>query len=217
MISFKVEYSNLSGKINKFAVETGRTREDVCQQALKSMVRFAVNESPPASAGATGKDAQYQGQKKIEKDLDTMGFRPVDLTGKHPENPLFADPDAYHHAYLEGNAVKTLFFVARPKYKAMLARLFAEVGKLLSGWLPAAIELGIPVPAWVYRHAGEGRGAVQLNRQADITSMTAVNHVPDKASAVYTEMLRRKAYWVRYAAAGLDRQLKAKLAGAWGK
>lgn len=217
MISIKVEYSQLSRKINQFAVATGRTREDVTQAALKTMVRYAVQFTPPASAGSTGRDAQRQGEGKISRDLNTMGFRPVDLKGERPENPLFADPDAYHRAYLEGSAPKTLFFVSRPKFKAMVTRLFLEIGKLTSGWAPAAVELAIPLPAWVYRHAGEGRGTVSLQRQQNITTMTAINHVPDKASGVYAEMLRRKAYWVRYAKEGLDRQLKAKLAGAWGK
>jgi hypothetical protein len=217
MLSIKVEYKELSRKINQFAVATGRTREDITRQVLKNMVNNAVKFTPPASAEATGRSAQTQGQQKIMSDLNKMGFRPVDLKGKRPENPLFFDPDEYHHAYLAGNATKMLFFVARPKFKKMVTRLFEEIGKLLSGWTPAAVELAIGLPGWVYRHAGEGRGDVRLNRQQNVTSMTAVNHVPEKASGVHAEMERRKAYWVRYATGALDRQLKAKLAGAWGR
>lgn len=215
MLKIAIEYKELSRKINRFAVATGRTREDVSRQVLKNMVTSATKFTPPGSAEATGRAAQTQGQQKIMSDLNKMGFRPVDI--KHKENPLFADPDAYHHDYLAGNATKTIFFVARPKFKKMVARLFEEIGKLTSGWSLAAVELGISLPAWVYRHTGEGRGDVKLSRQQNITTMTAVNHVPDKATEVHSEMIRRKVYWVRYAAAGLERQLKAKLAGAWGR
>lgn len=215
MLKISVEYKELSRKINQFAIATGRTREDVAQQALKSMVSYAVKFTPPASQQSTGKDAQQQGQGKIMKDLNAMGFRPIDI--KKRENPLFADPDQFHRDYLAGNTIKTLFFVARPKFQKMVVRLFAEVGKLISGWIPGAIELGVPVPAWVYRHAGEGRGDVKFERQQNVTTMTAVNHVPGNAANVYSEMERRKPYWVSYARGNLDRQLKAKLAGAWGK
>jgi hypothetical protein len=215
MLTIAVEYEELSRKINQFAVATGRTREDVSRQVLKNMVTSATKFTPPASAQATGRDAQKQGQQKIMSDLNKMGFRPVDI--KHKENPVFADPDAFHRAYLEGNAVKTLFFVARPKFQKMVTRLFEEIGKLTSGWTMAAVELAISVPAWVYRQTGENRGDVMLSRQQNITTMTAVNHVPGKASEVYAEMLRRKVYWVSYARAGIERQLKAKLAGAWGR
>lgn len=215
MLKISVEYKELSRKINRFAVATGRTREDVSRQVLKNMVTSATKFTPPGSAEASGRAAQTQGQQKIMSDLNKMGFRPVDI--KHEENPVFADPDAFHHDYLAGNTVKTLFFVARPKFKKMVARLFEEIGKLTSGWTLAAVELAISLPAWVYRHTGENRGTVRLQRQQNITTMTAINHVPDKASEVHSEMERRKVYWVRYAAAGLERQLKAKLAGAWGK
>lgn len=215
MLTIAVEYKELSRKINRFAAATGRTREDITRQALKNMVTSATKFTPPGSAQATGREAQKQGQQKIMADLNKMGFRPVDI--KHKENPLFADPDAYHHDYLAGNATKMLFFVARPKFKKMVARLFEEIGKLTSGWTLAAVELAISLPAWVYRHTGENRGTVRLQRQQNITVMTAVNHVPDTATEVHSEMERRKVYWVSYARASLDRQLKAKLAGAWGR
>lgn len=216
MLKISVEYKELSRKINRFAVATGRTREDVSRQVLKNMVTSATKFTPPASAEASGRAAQTQGQQKIMSDLNKMGFRPVDI--KHKENPLFADPDAYHHSYLEGGVVKgALFFVARPKFKKMVTRLFAEIGKLTSGWTLAAVELAISLPAWVYRHTGENRGTVRLQRQQNVTVMTAINHVPDKATEVHSEMERRKVYWFSYAAAGLERQLKAKLAGAWGR
>jgi hypothetical protein len=215
MLTIAVEYKELSRKINQFAVATGRTREDVTRQVLKNMVTSATKFTPPASAEATGRAAQTQGQQKIMSDLNKMGFRPVDI--KHKENPLFADPDAYHHDYLSGNAIKTLFFVSKPKFKTMVTRLFAEIGKLTSGWTLAAVELAISLPAWVYRHTGENRGTVRLQRQENITVMTAINHVPDNATEVHGEMERRKVYWVSYARAGLERQLKAKLAGDWGR
>ncbi|HEY4282644.1 MAG TPA: hypothetical protein VGM62_06220 [Chthoniobacterales bacterium] len=217
MITLKVEYKQLSSKINRFALATSRTREDVTQQALKGMVRYALAETPPASAGKAGLAARQHGEGAIQRDLKKMGFRPVELKGKRPENPLFADPDAFHRVYLEGRAIKMLFFVDRNKFNTMVKRLFEEVGKLMSGWISAAVELNIPLTAWIYRHAGEGRGNVSKSLKQNITTLTATNHVPDKATGVYTDMLRRKAYWVRYAGFDLDRQLKAKLAGQWEK
>ena len=222
MLKISVEYKQLSRKINQFAVATGRTREDISRQVLKNMVTSATKFSPPGSAEATGKAAQRKGEGAIQRDLKKMGFQPVDI--KHKENPIFAEPDAFHHKRLQqaqGGIVsrggKQAFYVSKSKFTAMVKRLFEEVGKLSSGWTLAAAELGVPLPSWVSRHAGEGRGDVKLSRQQNITTMTAVNHVPGKASAVYAEMLRRKAYWVSYARGSLDRQLKAKLAGKWGK
>lgn len=217
MLSIKVETKNLQNKIQRFAIATGRTREDICRQSLKSMVKFATQYTPPGNkkAPGPGSAARDQGQGAIIRDLKNMGFRPVQV--KHKENPLFANPDAYHHAYLEKAVTKMIFYAEKGKFDRMVKRLFAEVGKVVSGWISACVELEIPLPSWIYRQAGEDRGTVKLARQENITTMSAINHIPDKASSVYSEMARQKIYWVRYAAASLDRQLKAKLAGAWGK
>ena len=221
VISLKVELSELNNKINRFAVATGRTREDIAQQAMRGMVRYALDYTPPGSQKATGKAAQRSGEGAIDRDLKRMGFRPVDLKGTRTENPLFADPDSYHHTWIAGTALGsrpgTLFFVSRPKYNAMRTRLFSEVGKLASGWLMAAIETGVQsVPAWIARHMGELRGSVQMITEVNITRYIAINHVPDTAGNVASEMERRKGYWARYARGDLERQLHAKLAGAWG-
>lgn len=218
MISLKVELEGLNNSINRFAVATGRAREDIAQQAMRGMITYALQFTPPGSQNATGKAAQRAGEGAIDRDLKRLGFRPVDLKGKRPENPLFADPDTYHRAVLEKRASRILFFVDRQKFNAMRRRLFAEIGKLSSGWLAGAIEAGVAsIPAWIARNIGENRGSAQKINGNNVTTFVAINHVPDNAADVASEMERRKAYWARYARGDLDRQLHAKLAGAWGR
>lgn len=216
-ISLKVELDGLNRSINRFAVATGRTREDVATQAMRGMIRYALEQTPPAGGGNTGKAAQRAGESAINRDLNKMGFRPVELKHKRKENPLFEDPDTYHRDYLEGRAKRMLFFADKTKVKTMVKRLYAEIGKLSSGWILAALETGVPVPAWIMRHFAEGRGDVTRTDIRNVTTLTAINHVPNKAAAVASELERRKAYWARYARGDLDRQLHAKLAGNWHK
>lgn len=217
MISLKVELDGLNNSINRFAVATGRARDDVATQAMRGMIRYALEQTPPGGGGNSGKAAQRAGEGAITRDLKKMGFRPVTLKGKRPENPIYADPDTYHRDYLAGHAKRMLFFVDQNKFNAMVKRLYAEVGRVASGWLMAAIETGISAPAWIMRHLGEGRGDVSRKDVNNVTTLTATNHVPDTATGVASELERRKAYWARYARGDLDRQLHAKLAGAWGR
>lgn len=207
----------------------GTTVKEETRTVFKGIVRDAIAYTPPGSAGAQGKDAQRSGEAAINRDLNRMGFAPVTIKGKRTitqawgrpiapvtvptkENPRFADPDAFHLARLaskHGGRVTRggaqAFYVDRRKFAAMQKRLFAEVGKLASGWVRAAQQLGVPVPAWISRH-GTGRGSdLQVVETPDTISLRVVNYFPDQAPA--DEMARRITALKGYALERLKRQM----------
>lgn len=221
----------LQSAIVQMSRATGRTVKEETRTALKGMVRDALAYTPPASSSNTGKDAEKAGRAAIARDLRAMGFAPRVLKGHrtitmafgHPikpvtvptkENPKFVDPDAFHDARLgskHGGKVTRggaqAFYVSKQKFNAMITRLFNEIGRLASGWVAAADELGVPVPAWIARHGG-GRGTnVQVVEDENKITLRVVNHFPDNASGEAAEMIRRIAFLKTAAIGRLKRQL----------
>lgn len=249
MIQLKADLSELNNKIARFAQATGRAAEDIARQAMKSMVRFAIDYTPPGSASSTGLAAKRRGEAAVTRDLHLMGFEPVQIKGRKVYtdtfwghklkkrlviptkiNPKFADPDAIHKARLlaskkpgrrgvASRGGKQAWYVDKRLFAALKTRLFGEVGRLASGWVRAAKQLGMNVPAWIARHSETfGRGTDVRTRVVNhVVTLTVVNSFPDTANDVYEDTIRRVPYWTFYATENLDRQLRAKLAGAWGK
>jgi hypothetical protein len=243
MLTAQLVDTGLSRHIEDFAAATNRTVPDVSRQAMKGMVRYAIDLTPPATGGAN-KAAQRAGERTITRDLGLMGFEPVTLKGHrdikvvfghvlaHPvrvktkENPKFADPEAFRRSRLSSlhggrptRGGKQAFYVARSKFNAMQKRLFAEVGRLASGWVPAARELGVSVPAWIARHGGADRGTtVEQVSEGSKLSLRVTNHFPDTVpNKIYDDTLRRIEAIKGYVANGFRRQLEARMKGLWGK
>jgi hypothetical protein len=243
MLTAQLVDTGLAQHIEDFAAATNRTVPDITRQAMKGMVRYAIDLTPPAGSGRSGKEAQRVGELAITRDLGLMGFAPVTLKGfreikvvyghvlVHPvrvktkENPKFADPEAHRRARLSslhsGRATrggKQAFYVDRRKFQPMLKRLLAEVGRVASGWVPAARELGVPVPAWIARHGGSDRGTtVEQVSEGSKLSLRVTNHFPEGAGKVYEDTLRHIDSIKGYVANDFRRQLEAKMKGLWGK
>lgn len=238
-VSFHVRVDDrlLNENIARMARAAGETVKERTRTTFKGMVKDALAYTPPGSQKAQGKDAQRVGQASISRDLFRMGFTPVEIKGHrtitkafgHPiepvtvstkENPKFAEPDIFHAARMQskhGGRVtrggRQGFYVDRRKFKRMQTRLFAEIGKLASGWAPAADSLGVNVPAWIRRHVGSGRGSqVQLVETEAKLSMRVVNHFPETAGAEASQMQRLIDTFIRPAAIGrLKRDLEYRL------
>ena len=208
----------LQQNIVQMSRATGRTVIEETRTVFKGMVRDALLYTPPGSQGATGKDAQRAGEAAISRDLNDMGFVPKNIKGHRTitmafgrpikpvtvptkENPQFADPDGFHAARIAASQKvgrrgrvsrggRQAFYVSKAKFNAMVKRLFAEIGLLASGWVPAAETLGVPVPAWIARHAASGRGSnVEVLETGNKITMRVVNHVPATAETIAGEIL----------------------------
>lgn len=221
----------LQRNISQMSAATGRTVKEETRTVFKGMVRDAIIYTPPASADSTGHNAKKQGERAIARDLRRMGFNPVVLKGHRTitqafgrpispvtiptrENPKFAEPDAFHLLRLQakrGGRVsrggKQAYYVSKARFNAMVKRLYLEVGHLASGWLRAARQLGVAVPAWIARFDGSRGTEVHIVETTHKLSMVVVNHFPDTAASEAREMIRRLALLKKYAINRLKRQL----------
>jgi hypothetical protein len=242
MITADLVDTGLSQHIQEFAAGTDRAVEDVSRQAMKGLVRYAIDLTPP-STGIANKEAQRRGERAIMRDLSSMGFEPVTIKGYREiktvfghdlatpvrvptkENPRFADPESFRRSRLAskhgGRPTRggpQAFYVDRRKFRPMVTRLFAEVGRLASGFYRAARELGVAVPSWISRH-GQDRGTgVELVKQGPLISLRVTNHFPEGiANEIYEGTLRRLEAAKHYVANDFARQLEAKMKGLWGR
>ncbi len=217
----RIDDSQLQRKLAQWAVITGRTTEQETRTVLKGMVRDAINYTPPGSQGSSGSRAKTKGEQAIGRDLFRMGFVPVKIKGKKvynttfwghklskpltiptKTNPKFADPEGFRKTRLgrkHGGRVTRgggqAFYVDQTVLGSMRSRLIKEVGRLASGWVNAANQLGVPVPAWIARH-GEtfSRGTpVMIERINNKLTMRVTNRFPDgtEQSGIVSDMIRR--------------------------
>jgi hypothetical protein len=235
-LTAKVDDHELRNLIVRLARAWGVSIKETSRRTLGGMIRDALALTPPASARRQGKDAQRQGELAILRDLNRMGFEPVVLKGerkittvfgqllktpimvKTKENPKFADPVAFHARRLRrkhGGQVtrggKQAFYVDVSKFKALLSKLFKEVGRLASGWVQAAAELNITAAAWIKRHGGARGTSVQVIESDTRYGLRVVNHFPDSAGNEAAEMERRIEIFKQRARNDLIKQLKYKL------
>lgn len=240
--SLTIDFSEGERHIQDFVAATGRETKDVHRQFFKGMVREGMNIVPPSSGGVTGVSAKRAGEAAIGRDLNLMGFNPVQIKGfrvitqafGHPINPVrvptklnpkFADPEAFHRQRLRSKHGSKVsrggsqpFFADRSKFAPLKTRWMGEVGKLASWLVPAANTLGVPVPSFIKRWAGSGRGTeLQVIETENSYGLKVVGHFPETAQQEANEVERRLVAVQRYAGNALARQLKAKLAGAWDK
>jgi hypothetical protein len=222
MATVRIDDSQLQAKIAQWSLLTGRTVEQETRTALKGMVRDAIAYTPPGSQGASGSAAKKQGEGAILRDLSRMGFIPVKIKGKkvynttfwghklsHPPlniptklNPKFADPEGFRKSRLANKHGRTVtrggaqaFYVDQKLFNPMRQRLIQEVGRLASGWVNAANQLGVPVPAWISRHSETfARGTpVIIEKVNDKLTMRVTNRFPEgtEQSGIAADMIRR--------------------------
>ena len=218
MLTVRVDDSQLQRKIAQWSLITGRTIKEETRTAFKGMVRDAINYTPPGSQGSTGQRAKVKGEQAIDRDLDRMGFVPVKIKGKRKLNPKFSDPEGFRKqrlAHKHGGAVtrggKQPFFVDENLFKPMRERLRKEVGRLASGYVNAANQLGVPVPAWIARHSETfNRGTpVIITETNNKLTMRVTNSFPEgtEQAGIVADMLRRIEFLKRNAVNRLQRQI----------
>ncbi len=224
--------------ILQFSQATDRTIEDVSRQVAKGMVTDVINITPPSRAGVTGPSAKKSGESAIMRDLGAV-FDPVRIKGcreittvfgrkianpvRVPTKELWPDVPAIYkersarrHSGRMTRGRKQAYYVSKSKFTSLANTLKAKVGQLAAGWIPAALELGSTVPAFIMRQAGKSSGTIQVIHEKGIL-IRAVNHFPETAGALAADVTRRIESVKGYAIGKLKRQLEARLKGLWGR
>jgi hypothetical protein len=201
----------LQAKLAQMSAATGRTVKEETKTAMKGMVKYVMDYTPPASQRGQGNTAKAMGEVSVVKDMKKL-FLPIVLGGEdvrgganiHPafsggnrRTEKWPDPHQLHHAAVlaaGGGSIKAKrpkYRVDREKLTALKLQLQRGVGLLASGWIPGAKALGVPVPSWISRHAGSGRGTelIVTDSGGKIT-MKLTNHVPGTANAIAAQMQR---------------------------
>jgi hypothetical protein len=201
----------LQAKLAQMSAATGRTVKEETKTAMKGMVKYVMDYTPPGSQKGTGSAAKGIGEAAVARDMRKL-FIPVTLKGKRKEQ--WPDPHSLHHqamiAAAGGNvaAPARKYHVDKAKITSLKNVLRPHVGLIASGWATAAAQLGVAVPAWISRHSGSGRGtSLVVTESAGKISMRIVNHVPNTAAAIASQM-QRLVFSAKTAAIGkLKRQL----------
>jgi hypothetical protein len=209
--TMSVNDAALVRKTQEMAAATGRTIAEQSRSTMKSIVSYVMTYTPPASQKSQGRQAQAAGEIAVVRDMKKL-FVEVDLKGKRPEQ--YPDPHALHHAAFAGageGGIKVptkKYHVARAKVTALKTTLQRNVGLLASGWAPAALTLGINVPAWIARHAGSGRGTeLQVTQQESRITMKVTNREPDTAAIIVAQQRRLVESAKRAAVGSMTRQI----------
>jgi hypothetical protein len=178
----------LQDTIVQVARAAGRTVKEQTRLVMKYMVRIGLQINPPGSAGVSGKNSQRAGEGAIMRDVNRIGFVPVQIKGFRMQTVAFGrkikpvkvmahgkflkeelpsqeSVDALHRLRLTRKHGARVtqgrakpYWVRKSYLTALRIRLFKEVGMLSSWLIPAARTLGVAIPAWIARHAGSGRG-----------------------------------------------------------
>jgi hypothetical protein len=134
-------------------------------------------------------------------------------------NPKFSNPEAFRRARLaskHGGRVsrggRQPFYVSAERFTPMRDRLILEVGRLASGWVNAANQLGVPVPAWISRHSETFNRGTQLiiTETKNRITMRVTNTFPSgtEQAGITAQMIRLIETFIKPAALGrLQRQI----------
>lgn len=186
-------------------------RKDVrasMMEAGRRVTRMVIDITPPASSGATGRDAYMQGKRKIRRNL-TQIMAPRTL--KHQRVERFPDIEATYRrrAVWRNNGVGVrvgrgaLAYVDRAKFLAFEKGKLEKIGRMASGWLAGAQLFKLSTLQWISRH-GSGRGyAVMLERAGEI-GWSVGNFAPSVPPNVVKEMERRIPFAMAYVQRGLE-------------
>jgi hypothetical protein len=193
MFTASVNDAQLVAKIQEMSRATGRTVAEQTRATMKALVKYVLTYTPPASAKAQGKQAQTAGEVAIVRDMKKL-FYAVELKGERVEQ--YPDPHALHRQAFQGigglkTPPKVRYHVDRAKLSALKTTLQHNVGLLASGWAPAANTLGVPVPSWIQRWSGSGRGTDLITSQQETkVFLKTTNHIPAEASAISAQLQR---------------------------
>jgi hypothetical protein len=177
--------------------------------------------TPPFNGKGSIAAAKKQGERAILKDMRKI-FVPVDLKGQRQITQVFGKVIEPRYVYtkekhpdvesvwqsrrktaMRNRRGRNLFYVDRRKFERLRKKKIKQVGKLGSGFAPAANRLGVALPAFMKRH--QTPGSIQVNSTPDHIQITIINgahyahQIPD---------LRRRIEWAVGAQRGaMERQL----------
>src|SRR5215471_6867023 len=187
----RVDDSQLLARTAEMARATGRTIAEQSRLTMKALVKYVLTYTPPASQKAQGKAAQTAGELAVVRDMKKL-FYAVDFKGKPTEK--FPDPGALHQAAFASGALvppSKRYHVDKAKITALKTTLQHNIGLLASGWAPSANTLGVPMPAWITRWAGSGRGTNLITTERGTKlNLKVTNHMPGTARVVAAQTQR---------------------------
>lgn len=174
--------------LEEYAVRMRRTFQDSFDRFCRGAVRVTLGNTPPSNEvyreGGLLKADQIRGSKTVERDLNTL-FVPYKLKGLRRERVSGVQMVQIHRRNFVTKRTGAKMrrsgapvYVDARKFNHLAVKLRSHVGRLASGWLPAAQALGLSVPVWVSRH-GLSRGAVRYHTTGNDFSFVAANLTPN--------------------------------------
>jgi len=193
VITVKAETVELLNKLRAYPQVFSDFMEEQVRIEAKGGIRDAIKITPPG--------AKRLGEHTVTSEVLTV-FTPVVIKGYRTIKKVFGrtlkkpvrvktvekHPDvwAVYGQRLDrkqatgrkriGRGRKQAYYADEKKLKAMTKKRHSGVGRLASGWLPAAQKVGVKVPAWIARH-GAGRGTVKEDSRRMAYTFTAGNAV----------------------------------------
>lgn len=213
--------------VGRFALLTGRSFGEELKTQAKGVMKNIVKVTPPFHGGLKIADARRAGENAISRDL-TRIFRSVPLKGSrrvthlfgkpHPAAPWIV-PEKERHPDVLGIYEQTKrldrkgrraryekpLYVDELKYNALQRRLEKRVGFLGGGFAMAATGLGVPLPAFMKRHAGSAPGQLRMQLEGDELFIIIQNDV--RYAANVDDFARRVRYALEMQQGKMERQI----------
>ncbi|HEX2101312.1 MAG TPA: hypothetical protein VHF69_11635 [Candidatus Synoicihabitans sp.] len=210
--ALNIQRDTLTPTLRRYAEVMDKRPREVLRLAAKGIARrMLVDLTPPAGNGVKGTAARRRGSLKISRDISKVvtakrlkGRRLIThVFGRKLARPIYVPtrelyPDA-HGAFrrFQKQRVRRVVVVDAAKVKALHKTLSAHVGRLMSGWVPIAAALDVPVAAWVAVH-GTSRGAARLALGGNTPRIVMINRAPGLPPRHHSETVRRLGYALEY-------------------
>jgi hypothetical protein len=134
----------------------------------------------PDLVKAVGPETEGQGKGAIIADL----FKVVIPVKPKQESQVIINPNPVRYLMSRRRyhgkvrrALKSRYYVRLADFNAYRDGKFKNVGLTAAGYLAAANELGVALPAWISEH-GDSEGGIQIERSESGLSLTVTNEVP---------------------------------------
>jgi hypothetical protein len=207
--------------ISQRAAVYGKTIEEEFEYQAGRILHRMIRITPPFNGKGSIGAAKKQGERAIVKDMRKI-FVPVDLKGQRQINQLFGNviepryvdtkekhPDvesiwqSRRKTAMRTRSGRAMFYVDRRKFDRLARKKKKNVGKLGSGYKPAAGRLGVALPAFMKRHRSPG--SITVDSGPDLIRIVITNGTH---YAHQVPEFRRRIEWaVSTQKAAMERQL----------
>lgn len=161
MSKFTFNTKRFQSALNKYMDGSKRKLETVLKQQAKGIVRNVIAVTPPGGPNVSPGKARQRGTRKVKRDISKVVLGVSDSRVQQQNIEAAVSPFRRNGTIRRGPAVKVK--VPRQKLAQFIRMKQSHVGKLASGWKPAARKFGATVPAWVARHNSPGSATVSIN------------------------------------------------------